>query len=107
MDVEHTLDTNNNSDNDNKKRRKDNRSKTLKAIDKRGGSLSSRRERKKSKRGKDNGKNAKGKPQGSGEVNFDDLVSKYKKRLEKSNILQQGASSSSSSSKKKSRWFDE
>ena len=106
MDVEHTLDTNNNSDNDNKKRRKDNRSKTLKAIDKRGGSLSSRRERKKSKRGKDNGKNAKGKPQGSGEVNFDDLVSKYKKRLEKSNILQQGASSSSSSSKKKSRWFD-
>ena len=82
----------------------------MKAIDKRGGSVKSRRERKKAKRagfntdGKVNDAKKKS-DSNSGDVNFDDLVWKYKKRLEKSNILQQGSSSSKVT--KKSRWFDE
>jgi len=102
MDSDIKMDESSNS----KERKKDKRSKTLKSIDKRGGSLSSRRERKKIKRSVRGNSNSAGSKQKSSEVNFDDLVSKYRKRLEKSNILQQGTSSSIKSVKK-SRWFDE
>ena len=83
------------------------RSKRLKAIDKRGGSLLSRRERKKIKASSTITKDPSQNRGTNTNVNFDDLVSNYKKRLEKSNILGQGSSSATTAAKKKSRWFDE
>ena len=88
-------------------RQREKRSKRLKAIDKRGGSLLSRRERKKLKASSTTTKDISPNRGANTNVNFDDLVSKYKKRLEKSNILGQGSSSDATAPKKKSRWFDE
>ena len=81
-------------------RQREKRSKRLKAIDKRGGSLLSRRERKKIKASSTITKDISQNRGANTNVNFDDLVSKYKKRLEKSNILGQGSSSDATAPKK-------